>query len=118
MREGFDVAIRCRRALKQGVIEKQQYDEWDKTRKAKNVYAGRRDCRRKQETTAAYALATTDLNNSLGEATLPAMAAAGIRTEEHAAAIYGMSGDTNKETLEIGKAGKGCNIFSFEKVSV
>ena len=94
--------------IKQGVIEKPQYGErrgGGKTRKATNVYAGRPNGRRKQETMDAYALATTELNSFLGAATLPAMAAAGGRVEEHVRAMYNMSG------IPIGTPGLTNNIL-------
>ena len=106
MREGFDVSFWLRRAVKQRVTEQEQYDEWHKARKAKNVYSGRPDCRRKQETMLAYELSTEKLNGLLEAATPVATAAVGVRTEGKVNAVYGMSGggDTNRDTLEIGKA--------------
>ena len=68
----------------------------------------------------AYELSTEELNGLLEAATPVAMAAVGVRTEEKINAVYGMSasGDTNRDTLETGKAGKGCIIFFSKNTSL
>ena len=115
MREGFDVANRFMRAHKQGTIDADQMEKWAKARTKRNSYSDRKENEPKRIAFEKYECITRELEGLLGAANPAAMAATGIRTEEHAATIYGMSEDTSRDTLEIGKAGKRCNCFFVEK---